>query len=225
MFEGITLGAVLSITFIDLILSGDNAVVIAMAVRSLPAAQQKKAIFWGGLGAIVLRVLITAVVAYALRIPLLQMAGGLMLCWIAVKLLVGDDENTDVRAGGNMRDAIVTIVTADFIMSLDNMLAVGGVSHGSVELLLFGLIISMGLIMFSSSFIAKLMNRFGWLVYVGSGILAWTAGKMIMEDRWLHRFYEPGVLVERIVSVVLVVAVLVTGYLLNRRQEQGTQAD
>jgi YjbE family integral membrane protein len=216
MFAGVSLGAILTITFIDLVLSGDNAVVIAMAVRSLPEQQRKRAIFWGGAGAIGLRVLITAVVAIAMKIPLLQLAGGLMLCWIAVKLLVSEDEEAGVKAGGNLRDAIVTIITADFIMSLDNMLAVGGASHGSLGLLLFGLLISMGLIMFSSNFIAQAMNRFPWLVYVGSGILAWTAGDMILHDHWLNRYYTPGATTQYAVSALMVVGVLLIGFMRNR---------
>jgi YjbE family integral membrane protein len=218
MFAGISIAAILNIIVIDLMLSGDNAVVIAMAARNLPPVQQKKAIFWGGTAAIVLRIIITAVVSIALAIPLLQMIGGFMLCWIAYKLLAGgEEEEANVKAGSNLRDAVVTIVTADFVMSLDNMLAVGGASHGSLGLLLFGLLVSMGLIMFSSQYIAKLMNRFAWLVYLGSGILAWTAGKMILDDRWLHRVYNPGSTTHLVVPALLVAVILGAGYMANRR--------
>jgi YjbE family integral membrane protein len=216
---GILIGSVLKIIMIDLMLSGDNAVVIAMAARSLPEQQQKKAILFGGSAAIGLRVIITAVVAIALKIPLLQMAGGLLLCWIAVKLLAGgDEEEKEVKAANNMRDAILTIVMADFVMSLDNMLAVGGASHGSVPLLLMGLIFSMGIIMFSSTIIAKLMNKYGWLVYIGAGILGWTAGDMIMSDHWLLKVYAPGMVISLLFKVALTGVVLLVGYLLNRRQ-------
>ncbi|MGE5674315.1 MAG: TerC family protein [Mycobacterium leprae] len=217
MFEGITIGAVLSITFIDLVLSGDNAVVIGMAARSLPPKQQKLAIFWGGAAAIILRVLVTAVVAYALRVPLLQMAGGLLLVWIALKLMKGEEESKEVRSGNNTMQAITTIVMADFVMSLDNMLAVGGVSHGSIELLLFGLVISMAIIMFFSSVVAKLMNKYSWLVYVGSGILAWTAGDMIMHDRWLNQLYAFSSTITHVFSALLVVLVLLLGFRWNRK--------
>lgn len=220
MFTGITLGAVFQIILIDLVLSGDNAVVIAMAARSLPEAQQKRAILFGGAAAIGLRVAITAVVAVALRVPLLQLAGGLLLCWIAWKLLTGgDEEAAEIRAAHRLRDAIATIVMADFVMSLDNMLAVGGASHGSLPLLLMGLLVSMGVIMFASTYIAKAMNRLPWLVYVGSGILAWTAGGMIMDDQWLHRVYTPSHGVVLAVQALLTVALLGAGYLLNRSQE------
>lgn len=220
MFTGITLGAVFQIIFIDLVLSGDNAVVIAMAARSLPVAQQKRVILFGGVAAIGLRVAITALVAVALQVPLLQLGGGLLLCWIAWKMLVGgDEEATEIKAAPHLRDAVVTIVMADFVMSLDNMLAVGGASHGSLPLLLMGLLVSMGLIMFASTYIAKAMNRLPWLVYVGSGILAWTAGGMIMEDRWLHRVYTPGHATTVAARAVLTASLLGIGYLLNRRQE------
>ncbi|HYF79172.1 MAG TPA: TerC family protein [Symbiobacteriaceae bacterium] len=220
MFTGITLGAVFQIILIDLVLSGDNAVVIAMAARSLPEAQQKRAILFGGAAAIGLRVVITAVVALALKVPLLQLGGGLLLCWVAWKLLTGgEEEATDIKAANRLRDAVLTIVMADFVMSLDNMLAVGGASHGSLPLLLMGLLVSMGVIMFASTYIAKAMNRLPWLVYVGAGILAWTAGGMIMEDRWLHRVYAPGHSATLAAQAILTATVLVSGYLLNRRQE------
>ncbi|MDF2628965.1 MAG: putative rane protein [Symbiobacteriaceae bacterium] len=220
MFTGITLGAIFQIILIDLVLSGDNAVVIAMAARSLPEGQQKKAILFGGAAAIGLRVVITAVVAIALKVPLLQLGGGLLLCWIAFKLLASsDDETSEVRAAHSLRDAVVTIVVADFVMSLDNMLAVGGASHGSLPLLLMGLLVSMGVIMFASSYIAKAMNRLPWLIYVGSGILTWTAAGMIMEDRWMHRFYSPSHAVTVTAQVLLTLAVLGAGYMKNRSQE------
>lgn len=220
MFTGITLGAIFQIILIDLVLSGDNAVVIAMAARSLPHEQQRKAIFFGGAAAIGLRVIITAVVAIALKVPLLQLGGGLLLCWVAWKLLTGgDEEAADIKAAHRLRDAVLTIVMADFVMSLDNMLAVGGASHGSIPLLLMGLFVSMGVIMFASTYIAKAMNRLPWLVYVGAGILAWTAGGMIMDDRWLHRIYTPGHGAALAAQAVITATVLGAGYLLNRRQE------
>lgn len=223
MFTGITLGAICQIILIDLVLSGDNAVVIAMAARSLPERQQRQAIFWGGAAAIGLRVAMTAVVAFAMQVPLLQLAGGLLLCWIALRLLVsGENEGTSqVKAAASLRDAVVTIVMADFVMSLDNMLAVGGAAHGSMLLLMMGLLFSMAIIMFASSHIAGAMNRAPWLVYVGAGILTWTAGSMIVDDRWLHRLYTPGHAVAVGLQIALTAGVLGAGYLLNRRGEQG----
>jgi len=217
---GALLLSAIKITFIDLVLSGDNAVVIAMAARSLPSHQQKSAILWGGMAAISLRVAVTAVVAYALAIPLLQLAGGVLLFWIACKLLKGGEEGTDVKAGSTLWDAITTIVLADLVMSLDNMLAVGGASHGSIPMLLFGLAVSMGVIMFASGLIADWMNRLSWLVYVGAGILAWTAGEMILSDRWLHRIWSPTLALEYAIPATLAALAVGFGLLMNRRTHQ-----
>jgi YjbE family integral membrane protein len=209
----------LKITFIDIVLSGDNAVVIAMAARSLPKEQQKKAVFWGGAAAIALRVCITALVAYALAIPLLQLGGGVLLFAIACKLLKGGGEEAhDVKASKSLTDAVLTIVLADFVMSLDNMLAVGGASHGSMPLLLLGLAISMGIIMFASGFIADLMNKFNWLVYAGAAILAWTSGEMILSDRWLHKIYEAGPVMHYAVPALMAAAVIGFGLMVNRKK-------
>lgn len=210
------IAAILKITFIDLVLSGDNAVVIAMASRSLPQEQQRRAIFWGGAAAIGLRVIVTALVAYMLAVPLLQLAGGLVLFWIACKLLTHGEEEHQVRSAGTLMQAITTIVMADAVMSLDNMLAVGGASHGDMKLLLLGLVISMGVIMFASGLIARLMNRLPVLVYIGAGILAWTAGDMILSDHWLRRYYTPTGPVEIAVPAVLAAICVAYGYLKSR---------
>ncbi|HWI51145.1 MAG TPA: YjbE family putative metal transport protein, partial [Symbiobacteriaceae bacterium] len=203
-----------------------NAVVIAMAARNLPAKDQKKVIFWGGAAAIGLRVIVTALVAYLLHIPLLQLLGGLALLWIALKLLKGGDEHGEsVKASSTMIDAVMTIVVADFVMSLDNMLAVGGASHGNMLLLLMGLMISMGIIMFASSYIAKLMNKWNWLVYVGAGILAYTAAEMIMKDNWLHKVFTPSHTVDVAFRAIAVVAVLGGGYLLSRKNAAAPEAE
>lgn len=217
MLEGISLIAILKIIAIDVVLSGDNAVVIALASRSLPSNLQRKAIVWGGAGAIGLRVLVTALVAYLLNVPLLQLLGGLFLLWVSYKLLVGEDETQQVKAGANLREAIVTIIAADFVMSLDNMLAVGGASHGSMVLLFAGLLISMGVIMFFSGIIAKLMNRFAWLIYVGSAILAWTAADMVLQDRLLDRYLAPSDAAALVIDGVVTGLVLLLGHLAKGR--------
>jgi YjbE family integral membrane protein len=217
MLEGISLLAIAKIIAIDVVLSGDNAVVIAMASRTLPSDLQRKAIFWGGAGAIGLRVVITALVAYLLNVPFLQLLGGLFLLWVSYKLLVGEDEAQNVKAGANLREAVTTIIAADFVMSLDNMLAVGGASHGSMILLFTGLLISMGVIMFCSRIIANLMNRFAWLVYVGAAILAWTAAEMVLQDRWLDRFWAPSHSLTLVVGAVVTGLVLLLGHLAKGR--------
>jgi YjbE family integral membrane protein len=211
-----SIGALLQILLIDIVLSGDNAVVIGMAARSLPPEQRKKAIFWGGAAAIALRVAATALIAVALAVPLLEAAGGLLLIWISLKLLAGTEEQHHVRAAGNMKDAVLTIVLADLVMSLDNMLAVGGAARGHLGLLLIGLLMSMAIILFASGIIASLMNRFGWLVYVGAGILAWTAVGMILKDPLVARFFAPRPPLNTLIQALVTAAVLVTGYMRRR---------
>ena len=174
--------AVLSIVMIDLVLSGDNAVVIGMAARRLPPEQQRRAMVFGAGGAVVLRILFTAMTALLLGIPLLQAVGGLVLIWIAYKLLRDEAKEHTVREGDTLFEAVRTIVLADVIMSLDNILAVGGAAHGSIWLLIFGLMLSMPIILFGSRLVATLMNRLPWLVTVGSAVLAYTAAEMILKD-------------------------------------------
>ncbi len=177
--------SLISIVIIDLVLSGDNAVVIAMATVKLPTHQRSRAILWGSLGAIGLRVVLTVLVAYLLQVPLLQAIGGLLLVFIAHKLLSQQHEDENVNGASSFWSAIRTIIAADFIMSLDNILAVGGASHGNLVLLLTGLFLSMTMIMWGSQLIAKLMERLPGFMYVGAGILVWTAGKMMVDDRYL----------------------------------------
>lgn len=180
--------AVLSIVLIDLVLSGDNAVVIGMAARRLPARQQRQAMVYGALGAVGLRVFFTALAAVLLSIPLVQAVGGVVLLWIAYKLIRDESTEHTVNEGHTMGEAVRTIVLADVIMSLDNILAVGGAAHGDFKLLLFGLALSMPIILFGSRIVALLMNRLPWLVYVGSAVLAYTAAEMVLRDRVVSPF-------------------------------------
>jgi YjbE family integral membrane protein len=177
----------INIIILDLVLSGDNAVVIGMAARALPERQRKKAIILGTSAASVLRVALTGIAAYLLNIPLLMSVGGLVLLWIAVKLVAEEDDETDVHVGRGLKEAIKTIVIADVVMSLDNVLAVAGASHGDFFLVLFGLMLSIPIIMWGSRIIAVMMNKLPWLVYVGSAILGYTAGQLIMEDPIIHQ--------------------------------------
>lgn len=168
---------------VDLVLSGDNAIVIGMAARRLPPRQRRMAIILGGGGAILLRVLFAAIAAVLLAIPLLGAAGGLLLLGIAWKLLREGEAAHDVSEGVSLFGALRTIIMADVVMSLDNILAIAGVSHGNVGLLLFGLLLSMPLILFGSGLIANAINRLPWLALVGAGVLAWTGGAMLVEDQ------------------------------------------
>jgi YjbE family integral membrane protein len=176
--------SVFRITIINLVLSGDNAVVIGMAAHRLPANQRRMAIILGGSVAIVLRVILTAVAALLLTITGLQLVGGVLLIWIAFKLLKEEEESKEgIRVAASMREAIMTILIADFIMSTDNVLGVAGASEGNLKLLLFGLVLSMIIVMWMGSLIATLINRFWWLSYVGAAVIAWTGAMMMFEDR------------------------------------------
>jgi len=177
----------INIIIADIVLSGDNAVVIGMAARKLPEHQRKKAIILGAGAAVLLRATLTAVATYLLKIPLLMTIGGLLLLWIAVKLMHGEDGNTHVAVGSDMKSAIKTIIVADVVMSLDNVLAVAGAAHGNVFLVLFGLALSIPLIMWGSKLIASIMNKMPWLIYVGAGVLGFTAGQMMVEDPMIEK--------------------------------------
>lgn len=178
------LGGIASIVVIDLVLSGDNALVIGMAAHRLEPKQRRWAIIVGGAGAIILRVIFTALAALLLAIPLLEAVGGLALTWIAYKLLREEQEEVSaIEAKESFFSAVQTIVVADLVMSLDNMLAVGGASNGSLNLLLFGLLLSMPLILLGSSLIARILSRFPWLMIIGSLVLIITAARMIIDDR------------------------------------------
>jgi YjbE family integral membrane protein len=183
------------IVLIDLVLSGDNAVVIGMAAHRLPQQQRRFAIMFGGGAAIVLRIILTGIAALLLKVSGLQLAGGLLLVWIGFKLLKQEEEDTgEMKAASSMRGAIFTILVADFIMSTDNVLGVAGASEGDMKLLLFGLVLSMAILMWMGSMVANLINRFGWLSYIGAAVIAWTGAIMIFEDpivvsraTWLSR--------------------------------------
>jgi len=173
----------ITICVVNLVLSGDNAVVIALASRNLPVKQRKLAIFWGSAGAIILRVILTIVAVMLLKIPYLQTVGGLLLIWIGIKLLVEEEDEDEMEASSNMITAIKTIIIADLIMSLDNVLAVAAASKGNYTLLIIGLAISIPIIIVGSQLLVWLMNKFPPFVYIGAGLIAWTAGEMINGDK------------------------------------------
>jgi YjbE family integral membrane protein len=206
-----------NIIILDIILSGDNAVVIGMAARNLPEHQRKKAILFGSAAAVILRASLTAVAAYLLNIPFLMSIGGLLLLWIAVKLLLEEDENTQVSMGSSMKSAIKTIIVADVVMSLDNVLAVAGASHGNLFLVLFGLALSIPIIMWGSKLLAGIMNKLPWLVYLGSAILGYTAGQLIVDDPFVKGLLPEGLdALHIVIPLVLAVLVVSIGALLRR---------
>jgi YjbE family integral membrane protein len=190
-----------TIIWVNIILSGDNAVVIALAARSLPPNQQKKAIFWGAAAAVVLRILLTVVAVKLLEFPYLKIVGGLALLWIAVKLLVPEDEGDgDVASSSHLMGAIKTILIADLVMSTDNVIAVAAAAKGSIVLLVLGLVISIPLVVYGATMLMKLMERFPIIITLGAAILGWTAGEMMVTDpavagwvkanaAWLDTFY------------------------------------
>src|SRR5436309_3978865 len=184
----IALYAIFRIVVINLVLSGDNAVVIGLAAHRLPLRQRRIAIFTGGAVAVLLRIVLTATAALLLQITGLQFVGGMLLIWIAFKLLKEEEESKEgVRSAGGMREAIITILIADFIMSTDNVLGVAAASEGDLRLLIFGLVLSMAILMWMGSLVANLINRFAWLSYVGAAVIAWTGALMVFEDPYVVR--------------------------------------
>jgi|SRR6185437_497609 len=210
---------IVSIIFINVILSGDNALVIGMASRTLAPQQRRMAIILGGAGAIVLRIIFTAVAAIFLQVPFLEALGGVILIWIAYKLLNDNAEEKEIAASESLVAAVRTIIVADVVMSLDNMLAIGGAAHGSIELLLFGLGLSMPFILLGSNYLARLLNRFPWLMIGGSGVLAVTAARMIVDDKLVDGAISESVHLPIFVllSVVGVAIVLVPMFVHSRR--------
>lgn len=188
--ESELLVGLIKLILINIVLSGDNAVVIAMACRNLPADRQKTAMLWGGFGAVGLRVVLTIAAVWILSIPFVQLAGGLLLILIAVKLMKGDDSHGNIASGTTTRKAIRTIITADIIMSLDNVVAVAGAAGGRMLLIIAGLVISIPLILWGSQLLMKLMNRFPVIVYLGAGLLGYTAGEMALGDRAAGHWIE-----------------------------------
>ncbi|SDC73096.1 integral membrane protein, YjbE family [Paenibacillus sp. UNCCL117] len=170
------------IMLINIVLSGDNAVVIALASKNLPAAQRKQAIWWGAFGAIGLRVVLTVVAVYVLDIPYIQGIGSLLLLWIAIKLLVDDEGHADVKVATTLGKAVGTIILADFVMSLDNVLAIAAKAQGEIGIIILGIGLSIPIIVWGSNLVVKLLKNFPVLVFLGAGILGYTAGEMFLAD-------------------------------------------
>ena len=211
-------GRLLSIIIIDLSLAGDNALVIALAVRSLPARRPLHARIWGTVAAVALRLAGIALVSALLAIPLVQLAGGLLLLWIAVRLVrPGAAAGDAVRGGTSLREAIWIIVLADVTMSLDNVLAVAAAAHGDLILVLFGIGLSLPIVVWGSGILSRLMTRHVWIIWFGGGILGYVAGEMITDDPvfrgWLGRMAD---VVDDPVSIGLAVAVAALGWWYGR---------
>jgi YjbE family integral membrane protein len=219
LFESFS--AVISIVIIDLVLSGDNAIVIGMAARSLSPQNRRKAIIFGGAGAIGLRILFTALAAVMLGIPGLQAIGGVLLFYIAYKLIRPQNEEAHdtVKAAGSLREAVQTIILADVVMSLDNILAVGGAAHGQLELLVFGLLLSIPIILFGSELVARLLARFPAFIYVGVYVLVHAAVAMILQDPSIPDHIQTTLPQELVLSLAVTAIIVGIVRLLTRLRE------
>ena len=207
----------LAIILLDLVLAGDNAIVIAMAASRLPATLQKKAVFWGTFGAVAVRFALTAVVVYLLRLPGLMLIGGLLLLPIAWKLLRHDDgADPAISARDSFWSALRTIIVADALMGMDNVLAIAGASSGHLGLVILGLLISIPLVVWGSTLILKLIGRFPVIMYVGAGAIAFTAGRMITHDPWLGSWLDMSDRLKYGVDAVLVIGICGGGWLMQR---------
>jgi YjbE family integral membrane protein len=213
--------AVGQIILIDIVLSGDNAVVIALACRNLPVDQRKAGIFWGVAGAVSLRVVLTIFAAMVMNLPWLKFVGGLLLLWIAVKLMLPENgEGHDIKPSSHLWGAVKTIVIADLVMSLDNVIAVAGAAHGSLVLLLFGLAVSIPLIVWSSQLILLWMERFPSIVFFGAGLLGYVAGQMLLTDPGLLALLPPvPVGSAKAAGIVGALLVLALGHWLGQRKQ------
>ncbi|MGI9148244.1 MAG: TerC family protein [Chloroflexota bacterium] len=208
------------IILINLVLSADNAVVIGMAAHPLPPGQRRLAIVFGGGLAVLLRVVLTGIAAWLLGVPSLKAVGGLLLLWIAFKLLEREDETRAdaARAGSSLRGAIATILVADLVMSLDNVLGVAAASGGDIALLVFGLLVSMAIVMLGGGLFADLIDRLWWLAYLGAAVIAWTGSKMIQEDALIDGLTSFPLPVEVAVNVVITAATVGLAHYVHRGQ-------
>lgn len=226
----------LKIIGVNIVLSGDNAVVIALAARSLPAKQQKQAVIWGSGAAIVMRVLLTLFAVALLTLPWLKIIGSLLLFWIGVKLLVPEDGDDEIEASDQLLSAIKTILVADLVMSLDNVIAVAAAAGGSVVLLILGLAISIPLVIFGATLLLKLMERFPIIITIGGALIGWVAGEMLVADQalqgWLsglgvHYVNDRPMLgrwsLELLAGAIGVVTVVAVGTLIARRKNDAVE--
>jgi len=210
--------ALLKIIGVNIVLSGDNAVVIALASRSLPPKQQKQAIFWGSAAAIILRIVLTLFAVALLALPWLKLIGSALLLWIGVKLLVPEDGEDNVEASDNLLAAIRTILIADLVMSLDNVIAVAAAAGGHWGLMIVGLAISIPIVIFGATLLVKLMERFPVIITIGAALIGFVAGEMAWEDHAVAAFtspYPPGM--KYAAAVAGAVLVVVWGQWLARR--------
>jgi len=216
------LSTLLAIVIIDLVLAGDNAIVIALAARALPPQLRTRAVVWGTAGAIAVRAAMTLIVVWLLMIPGLRFIGGLALVWIAYKILVPNEGKGDGHGKpvDNFWGAMKTIVIADALMGLDNVLAVAGAAKGSFPLVILGLLISIPIVVWGSTLILKWVDRFPVIVYIGACVLAWTAAQMMLHEPLLEPFIKGRSLIQAIVYAGIIGGVPLAGLMAERRHKQ-----
>jgi YjbE family integral membrane protein len=217
--------AVFQIILIDILLGGDNAIVIALACRNLAPKQRVQGILWGTAGAIILRLVLIVFAMQLLQIPFLKVVGALLLLWIGIKLLIPEnDAHANIKGSGSIVAAIKTIVVADFVMSLDNVIAIAGAAESAgshqVGLVVFGLIVSVPIIVWGSTLVLKLIDRFAIVITFGAGLLGWIAGGMLVTDVWIVQQLggEPSTMVKLAAEVIGAAVVVLVGLALARRQ-------
>ena len=218
---------VFKIIMIDLLLSGDNAVVIALACRNLPEAQRRKGIMYGVGGAIGLRVVLTFFAVSLLALPYLKLVGAILLLWIGIKLILPEDEEHgegSIKADTRLFGAIKTIIVADFVMSLDNVLGVAAVAHGNVWLLVFGLLVSIPMIAWSSQLVLKLIDRYPFIIYAGGALLGYVAGEMLVTEALFKELVEANHYLHWLVPALCAVFVLAMGWWLAMRKAVAIKA-
>ncbi len=213
-------GLLLEIILINIVLSGDNAVVIALASRNLSEDKRKKAVLIGTIGALSLRVVLTFAAVYLLEVPFVEIIGGLLLLYIAFDLIKSAQQDPNLHSSTTLSGAIRTIIFADLVMSLDNVLAIAGTAQGNIILIIIGLAVSVPLIVFGSQFIMKLMDKMPILVWVGAGIIAYTAGKMMVADRYGHLFVERTWPSLEYMSPILCVVLIITLGLIQKKRRR-----
>jgi YjbE family integral membrane protein len=221
MFDYQFWDGLLKIIVVNILLSGDNAVVIALACRSLPDRYRNKAVIAGSAGAVIVRVVFCMIIAWLMTIPAIKLIGGVLLLWIGVKLMVPehDGEGDNVKDSASLWGAIQTIVIADVVMSLDNVIAIVAAARGDIVLIVIGLVMSVPLIVFGSQLLMKVLNRFPLLVTAGAGLLGWLGGDIMAGDPLVHHWVEAngGIWAERAAAIAGAALVVVAGTVLARR--------
>jgi YjbE family integral membrane protein len=215
---------ILQIGWLDLLLSGDNAVVIALACRDLPADKKRLGIALGAGAAVALRIIFTVIIDQLMLLPLVKLVGGVLLLGIAVKLVTGEQGHGEIKSKPNVWGAVVTIMIADGVMSLDNVLAILGVAHGDMRLIIFGLLLSIPLVVFGAGTLMRVIDRYPLLIWAGAALLGWVAGEMVAADpvfaRWLDRMGDPPDIVASIFGAAFVLIVAGAMTLIRAKRKQ-----